>query len=1013
MEFQFSPYMLPLIGSALVSGWIAAYVWTRRSTRSAPALVLLALAIMIWSIGYALEIAGANLSTKIFWGKVQYIGIVSVPLLWFIFAYNYASRDKRLTHRAMMLTAIVPGITLVLAFTTDLHGLIWQDIGIQTAANFSALQVSHGLWFWIHSAYSYALLLMGTIYIVQSARHMWRPYRGQAIALFVAVIVPWISNFAYLAGFSPIPYLDPTPFAFTISLLALVWGIFGFRLMDLSPVARDMVVEEMSEGMIVLDAQDRVADINPAAERLLEVTGAQAIGRPIAEILRTWPQVLDRFSDILDTVDEITVGSSEAQRWYEVRIAPLKDRRQRVAGRVITVRNITERKLVEERLLQERNLLRTVINNIPDQIFVRDRDSRFVLSNLSDARAMGVTDPETLVGKTDYDFYPPEQAVQFQADNQAVIQSGEPLINREERVGADERDLRWVLTTKVPLHDRRGDIIGLVGIARDVTERKQAEEFRQSFLNDIKALQQLQLTLSEIDDLDTLYITMINLSQQRLGLDRVRLFLFDRVTNELQGTYSINPDGQVRDERYYREPITPDHWTRDTLNAPDHVRLWDDAPLYDNATVVGTGWKVAATLWNGRAAVGYLVCDNFLTHKPARPYEAELLSLLGNTFGHLIERKRADEQVRQLSRAVEASPTSIVITDTSGSIQYVNPKFTEATGYTFQEALGENPRILKSGLTPREVHQHMWETIQAGHEWHGEFCNRKKNGEIYWEWASISPIVDAAGHISHYVAVKEDITERKRAQQELALARDQALAASQYKTELMAKVSHELRTPLGAIMGYAEFLHKEMFAPLTPQQKHFTGEILDSTSYLNGLVNDLLDEAQMERGKIQIQPALFDVRQMAGQLTVALKPAAQTKDLDFSLSVTPDLPVNLFGDQKRIRQIMTNLISNAIKFTTAGSVTAQIQRPDPQHWSIQVADTGPGMPPEVQARIFEAFWQADGSPTRQHKGYGLGLSIVKQLTDLMGGEISVLSEVNRGSTFCVVLPLTEPTKSQE
>jgi PAS domain S-box-containing protein len=848
---------------------------------------------------------------------------------------------------------------------------------------------------------------------VRSVRHMWGPYRGQAVALLVAMAVPWIGNIVYLAGLSPIPYLDPTPFAFTISAVALVWGIFGFQLVDLTPVARDRVVEEMAEGMIVLDAQNRIADINPAAERLLSLTTAQAIGQPVAEILRPWPQVLDRFGSILETVDEITVGTGDAQRWYEVRISPLKDRRQHVVGRVITVRNITERKQVEERLLQERNLLRTVIDYIPDQIFVRDTTNRFVLSNLGDARAMGVDDPETLVGKTDYDFYPPEQAAQFQADNQAVMQSGQPLVNREERVGADEHDPHWVLTTKVPLRDRQGDIIGLVGIARDVTERKHAEEFKQSFLNDIKALQQLHLTLSEVDDLETLYIKMIDLSQQHLGLDRVGLFLLDRATNELKGTYGVDPDGHVRDERYYRELITIDHWTLEILNAPNHTLLWEEAPLYDDGRVVGIGWKVVATLWNGRAAVGYLVCDNFLTHKPTRPYEAELISLLGSTFGHLIERKQADEQIRQLSRAVEASPTSIVITDTRGAIQYVNPKFTEVTGYTFQEALGKNPNILQSGLTPREVYQQLWGTIQAGQEWHGEFCNRKKNGEIYWEWASISPIVDAAGHITHYVAVKEDITEIKRAQEELALARDQALAASQYKTELMAKVSHELRTPLGAIMGYAEFLHKEMFAPLTPQQRHFTTEILDSVNYLNGLVNDLLDEAQMERGKIQIQPALFDVRQMAGQLIVALKPTAEAKGLEFSLAVTSELPVKLYGDQKRIRQILTNLIGNAIKFTAKGSVAARLERPDSQHWSIQVTDTGAGMSPEVQARIFEAFWQADGSPTRQHKGYGLGLSIVKQLVDLMGGEISVQSEVDRGSTFCVVLPLTEPTESQE
>ena len=223
----------------------------------------------------------------------------------------------------------------------------------------------------------------------------------------------------------------------------------------------------------------------------------------------------------------------------------------------------------------------------------------------------------------------------------------------------------------------------------------------------------------------------------------------------------------------------------------------------------------------------------------------------------------------------------------------------------------------------------------------------------------------------------------------------------------MANVSHELRTPLGAILGYAEFLDKELFAPLTPQQKHFTSQILESVNYLNGLVTDLLDEAQMERGKIQIHPARFNLRQMAGQLTITLKPTAQAKGLDFSLSVAPELPIEIDGDQKRLRQILTNLIGNAIKFTISGSVEVQLQCPDTQHWSIQVSDTGPGMPPEVQAKIFDAFWQADGSPIRQHKGYGLGLAIVKELTHLMGGEISVQSEVNRGSTFRVILPLSE------
>ncbi|HTP09485.1 MAG TPA: PAS domain S-box protein [Anaerolineae bacterium] len=1138
MQFQYSPYMLPLIGAAIISSWVAVYAWRHRDTRSAPALAALAVVIALWTAGYALEIGGADLSTKLFWGKVQYFSIVSVPVLWYIFAYDYFHQDKQITPRAIALLFIVPLITVVLVWTTEAHGLVWREVRINENGSFSALGVSYGLWFWIHSAYSYILLLAGTIFILRSLRRTQTVYREQAVALLVAVFAPWIGNILYLSGLSPIPYLDLTPFAFTISVVALAWAILGFSLLSLAPVARELVVDEMSDAMLVLDVQNRVADINPAAQRLLQISPAQAIGQPIADLLRAWPQLAAQYGQVTETQDEITIGEGEDRRWYEVRISPLKDRRKRLVGRVILVRNITERRQTADRLQQERNLLRTVIDNVPDPIFVRDVDGRYLLCNESDAHALGVNRPEEVLGKTDFDFYPHALATQFQMDNQAILASGQPIVNREERSRDQDGEPRWVLTTKVPLRDPQGQITGLVSIARDVTDRKQAEEFRQSFLEDMKALQEIHLALSEIDQLDTLYIKMIDLAQQRLRLDRVGLFMVNTAARELTGTYGVDQHGQHRDEHYYHEAMTPDHWTQDVLNTPEHIKLWENAPLLDNGHIVGTGWKAAAVLWNGHQAIGYLVCDNFLTHKPARPYEAELLSLLGGTFGHLIERlqmeatlreseeryrnvtesmsdvvwlldvnsmrftyvspsvvrlcgytveemlarsldqvmtpeslgyiqanlpahiaaylagdqqaamaiteveqyhkegstvwtevvtvlqgdaqsgfkvlgvsrdvserKRADAQIRQLSRAVEASPTSIVITDTLGNIQYVNPKFTEVTGYTVQEVIGQNPRILKTDLTPRKVHQDMWQTLLAGREWHGEFCNRKKSGELYWEWASISPIVDAGGHPMYYVAVKEDITERKHAQEELAIAHDQALAASRYKSELLAKVSHELRTPLGAILGYAEFLHNEMFAPLTAQQKHFTAEILDSVKYLTSLVNDLLDEAQIERGQITIQAAPFNLRPMIDQLNTALKPTAEAKGLALTFDVSTAIPVYLNGDQKRIRQILINLINNAIKFTTAGSVAVQIDRANAYQWRIRVSDTGPGIPAETQAKVFETFWQADGTATRQHRGYGLGLAIVKQLTELMGGEVSLESEVGQGSTFIVTLPL--------
>lgn len=264
-------------------------------------------------------------------------------------------------------------------------------------------------------------------------------------------------------------------------------------------------------------------------------------------------------------------------------------------------------------------------------------------------------------------------------------------------------------------------------------------------------------------------------------------------------------------------------------------------------------------------------------------------------------------------------------------------------------------------------------------------------------------------HARLYDTALREIEERERIQAELAQARDQALQASQYKTELIAKVSHELRTPLNVILGYTEYLHNNTATPLTSTQKEFTAQILSSTLDLDGLISDLLDESEIERSQMRIQKNLFYVRDMVNQLCVALNSSAKAKGLTFSIEVAPELPDLLLGDQKRLRQILINLVNNAIKFTEVGLVAVHIGLAGPKHWLMQVTDTGPGISGEAQDKIFDAFWQVDGSATRKQKGYGLGLSIVKQLTALMGGEISLKSEVGQGSSFTVLLPLeTQP-----
>lgn len=252
----------------------------------------------------------------------------------------------------------------------------------------------------------------------------------------------------------------------------------------------------------------------------------------------------------------------------------------------------------------------------------------------------------------------------------------------------------------------------------------------------------------------------------------------------------------------------------------------------------------------------------------------------------------------------------------------------------------------------------------------------------------------------------QEIIEHERTEKALALARDQALAASRLKTELLAKVSHELRTPLGAILGFAEIIAVGLYGPLSDQQHKIMTRIIENTHDLTGLVNELLDQAQLDAGKLKLNLGVFAPAEVVEQTLSKMNVLAQTKGLSLTADIAADVPATLWGDPARLQQILVNLVGNAIKFTQKGAVRVYVYRPDAAHWVLQVSDTGSGIPLEAQGYIFEPFRQVDGSMTRQHGGAGLGLSIVKQLTELMNGQITLESEEGQGSIFTIQLPLS-------
>jgi|GEM_PF-1189643 len=406
------------------------------------------------------------------------------------------------------------------------------------------------------------------------------------------------------------------------------------------------------------------------------------------------------------------------------------------------------------------------------------------------------------------------------------------------------------------------------------------------------------------------------------------------------------------------------------------------------------------------------------------PMELTVTKLLQN--GHhyftafirdISERKAAETQLHQLSMAVEQSPVVVAITNLEGKLEYVNDAFVRSSGYSRQEAIGQNPRMLQSGDTSAQTYQGLWDALTHGRSWSGVFYNRRKDGTRYTESAQITPIRQPDGTISHYMASKEDITEKFRMLAELEQHRDHleelvasrttelatasrsAEAANRAKSAFLANMSHEIRTPMNAIVGFTHLLRRD--AP-SPTQSTRLSKIEAASSHLLTIINDILDLSKIEAGRLELEQTDFHLGSLLDNVHSLIADQARAKGL--RILVDPDsVPVWLRGDPTRLRQALINYASNAIKFTASGSVSIRVillgETEQGLDLRFEVEDTGIGIPLDKQGSLFQAFEQADISTTRQYGGTGLGLAITRRLATMMGGDAGVVSAPGEGATF--------------
>ncbi len=418
----------------------------------------------------------------------------------------------------------------------------------------------------------------------------------------------------------------------------------------------------------------------------------------------------------------------------------------------------------------------------------------------------------------------------------------------------------------------------------------------------------------------------------------------------------------------------------------------------------------------GRAAVGLEGARKGLSSARSELTETnqQLQSANERLKQELTERELAESALRESQHRLNDVQLALdehallSIANREGKIIYANDKFSDVSQYSRDELLNQDHRLVNSGHHSKLFFTHLWETIRTGNVWKGEIKNRSKTGTFYWVDTTIVPCLDDQGKPYQYISILTDITKRHQAEEELASARDAALDAVRIKSQFLANMSHEIRTPMNGVIGMAGLLSETQ---LDSEQKDCVNTIIQSGDLLLTIINDILDFSKIEAGKLTFETHDFNLIELVDDTMEMLTETAQARSLDFIALVEPDVFPYRQGDAGRLRQVLTNLLGNAIKFTEQGEVILRVSSVSKTLLRFEVSDTGIGISESARKNLFQPFSQADESNTRKYGGTGLGLAIVRQLVSLMGGEVGVESLPGAGSTFWFTARLGQQTET--
>ncbi|TLU83359.1 MAG: PAS domain S-box protein [Chlorobium sp.] len=658
-----------------------------------------------------------------------------------------------------------------------------------------------------------------------------------------------------------------------------------------------------------------------------------------------------RTGKIITLVDELE------GRFILSTITPITSKKNKIIALSISGRDITDIKLAQKESQNQQMFSSALIDAIPGGFYMLDAEGRFVQWNAYER--------DVVVGKTDSEMRNTFAIDNIHPDDRPVI---EQKMMRILNNGTEESEVSRVLLhggPEIRWHQLSGKRIiienqpYIIGTDIDITERKKA---------DIATLHRSEDRFRKLFE---------GHAAVQLIIDPDTAKIID--ANQAAADFYGWPIEELRTMNMGDINITP---LEEALLAIEKSRLPGARPA----------------IFRHRLADGTL--------RDVEVYDTNIniegKDLFYGIIHDVTDRNKAEMALKKMSVAVEQSPSMVVITDLEGNIEYVNPMFTDLTGYTAEEAKGKNPRILQSGLMPKSVYEDLWKTILDGKIWRGELQNKKKNGELFWERAVISAIRNTEGVIINFVAVKEEITEQKKMMDALIAAKEKAEENDRLKSAFLANISHEIRTPMNGILGFSELLKEPQLSG--EKQAEYIDLMQQSGQRMLNLINDLIDISRIEAGETMVQVAETQVNEILHNVCSFFKLQTKAKGLHLNCKAgLSDSESVIISDKKKIHQILINLVQNAIKFTRTGSITVSYTR-NASMLVFSVSDTGIGIPDDMKNRIFDRFLQVDNTLTRAHEGSGLGLCISKAYVEMLGGNISVESEKGKGCTFIFTIP---------